>query len=186
MCFFNHCCCSVAKLCLTLCDLHGLQHIRLPCPLLSPRVCSNSYPLSQWWHPTISSSVTLSPPALNLSQHQDLFQWVFPSGGQSIGASTSAPVLPMNMQCWFSLGLTGLISLLCKGLSKVFSSTTIWKHQFFRSQPSLIVNDVVQLLFYLFFSALLRYNWHICLIGEANGTPLQYSCLENPMDGGPW
>ena len=59
MCFFNHCC-SVAKLCLTLCDLHGLQHIRLPCPLLSPRVCSNSYPLSQWWHPTISSVTPFS------------------------------------------------------------------------------------------------------------------------------
>ena len=58
MCFFNHCCCSVAKLCLTLWDLHGLQHTRLPCPLLSPRVSSNSYSLSQWWHPTISSSVT--------------------------------------------------------------------------------------------------------------------------------
>ena len=70
------CCCLVAKLYLTLCDPHGLQHSRLLCPPLSSRVCSNSCPLSQWCHPTISSSATPSPPVLNLSQHQGLFQWV--------------------------------------------------------------------------------------------------------------
>ena len=90
---------------------HGLQHPRLPCPSLSPGVCSNSCPLSRRCHPTISSSVTPSPPSLSLSQHQGLFQWVT-SGGQSIGASAS--VIPMNTQGWFPLGLTGSISLLFK------------------------------------------------------------------------
>ena len=83
-----------------------------------------------------------SPPALNLYQHQGLFQWVgFTSSGQSVGASASAPVLPMNIQGWFSLGLTGLISLLSKGLSRVFSGTTIRKHQFYSTQPSLWSNS---------------------------------------------
>ena len=79
-----------------------------------------------------------SPPAFNLSQHQGLFQW---SGGQSFGASASASVLPMSIQGWFSLGLTGLISLQFKGLSRVFSSTTAQKHQFFSAQPSLWFNS---------------------------------------------
>ena len=81
-----------------------------------------------------------SPPAFNLSQHQGLFQGVsqpFPSGGQSIGASASASVLPMNIQDWFPLGLTGWISLQSKGLSRVFSNTTVQKHQFFSTQLSL-------------------------------------------------
>ena len=121
--------------------LHELQHARLPCLSLALRLCSNSCPLSQWCHPTISSSVTPSPLALSLSQHENLFQWVclhsfpawgsfpmsclFTSGGQSIGASASASALPMNIQDWFPLGLTDLISLLSKGLSRVFSSTTV-------------------------------------------------------------
>ena len=76
-------------------------------------------------------------PSLSLSQHQGLFQWswLFASGGQSMGASTSASVLPMNIQGWFPLGLTGLISLLSKGLSGVYSSTTVQKHRFFGTQP---------------------------------------------------
>ena len=100
---------------------HGLQHIRLPCPAPSPWACSNSCPLSQWCHPTISSSVAASPPALSLSHHQGLFpvSQLFTSGGQSIGTSTSASVLPMNIQGWFPLRLTGLISLQSKGLSRV-------------------------------------------------------------------
>ena len=108
--------------------LHGLQYARLPCP--SPRVCSNSCPLRLWCHPTFSSSVAPSSPVLNLSQHQGLFQWVgsWHQGGQSSGASALASVLPINIQGWFPLGLTGLFSLLSKGLSRVFSSTTIWKH----------------------------------------------------------
>jgi len=129
---------SVAQLCLTL-RLHGLQHTRLPCPSPTPGACSDSSPLSRWCHWTISSSVIPSPPAFNLSQHQGLFQWVsfFASGGQSIGVSASASVLPMNIQDWFPLGWTGLISFQSKGLSRLFSNTTVWKHQFFGVQLSL-------------------------------------------------
>ena len=109
---------------------HKLQHARLLCPPLPPEVCLNSCPLSWWCHPTISSSdapfsFPQSLPALGFFSMSPLFT----SGGQSIRASAS--VLPMNSQGWFPLGLTGLVSLLSKGLSRVFSSTTIWKHQFF-------------------------------------------------------
>ena len=122
---------------------HGLQHARLFCPSLSPRVCSNSCSLSQWCHPTISSSVVpFSPclqsfPASGFSPMSHLFQ----SGDQSIGASASTSVLPKNIQGWFPLGWTGLISLQSKGLSRVFSRTTVWKHQLFGSQPSLWSNS---------------------------------------------
>ena len=109
---------------------------RLPCPPLCPGICSHSCPLSQWCYPTTLSSVTPSPPALNLSQHQGLFKCqLFTSGGQSIGASASASVLPMNIQDWFPLGWTGWISTLSKELSRVFSSTAVWKHQLFHAQP---------------------------------------------------
>ena len=114
---------------------HELQHARLPCPLPYPRVCSNSCPLSQWCHPTISSSVTpfssclQSFPALGSFPMSQLFA----SGGQSIGSSASAPVLPMNIHGLFSLGMTGLISLKSKSLS----NTTVQKHQFFSAQLSL-------------------------------------------------
>ena len=111
-----------------------MQHARLPCPSPSPRVCSNSCPLSQWCHPTISSSVVpfssslLSFPGLgSLPMNQ-----VSSSEGRSIGASASASVLPMDIQVWFPLGCTGLISLQSKGLScspRVFSNTTVQKHQ---------------------------------------------------------
>ena len=118
---------------------HGLQHSRLPCPSLRPGVCSNSCPWSQWCHPTISSSVA------RFSSYPQSFpvlgsfpmSWLFASGGQSTGTLTSASVLPLNIQGWFPLGLTDLISLLSKGLSRVFSSTTARKHQFFGAQPSL-------------------------------------------------
>ena len=117
---------------------HGLQHVRFPCPSLSPRVCSNSCPLSQWCHPTISSSVTY------FSSHPQSFPasgsfpicWLFASGSSSIWASALASVLPVNSQNWFPLGWTGLISLLSKGLSRVFPNTTVQKHQFFGAQPS--------------------------------------------------
>ena len=116
---------------------HGLQHVRFPCPL-SPRVCSNSCPLSQWCHPTISSSVTY------FSSHPQSFpasgsfpmSWLFASGSPSIWASALASVLPVNSQNWFPLGWTSLISLLSKGLSRVFPNTTVQKHQFFGAQPS--------------------------------------------------
>ena len=102
---------------------HGLQHDRLPCPSLSLGVCSNSCPLSRWCYLSISSSV----PVFSYPQYSPA-SWLFTSSGQSIRASALAPVLPMNIQGWFCLGLTGLISLLSKGLSRVFTSTTIWKH----------------------------------------------------------
>ena len=119
---------------------HGLQHARLPCPSLSPRVCSNSCPLSWWCHPAILSSVAhfsclqsiLASGSFPVSQ-------LFASGGQSIGTSASASVLPMIIPGWFPLGLTGLISL--QGLSRVFSRTAIQKHQFSSAQPSLWSNS---------------------------------------------
>ena len=125
--------------------LHGLQHARLPCPSLSPGVCSNSCPLSGWCHPTISSSVALFSclHSFPVSESFPMNQ-LFISGGQSIGASASASVLPVNIQDLFPLGLTGWISLLSKGLSMVFSNTTIRKHQFFGIQPSLWSNSHIQ------------------------------------------
>ena len=115
----------------------GLQHTRLPCPSPSPRACSNSSPLSQWCHPTISSSVVPFSSCLQSfpTSESFLMSQLFTSGGQSIGASAS--VLPMNIQDWFPLGLTGFISLKSKGPSRVFSNTTIQKHRFFSTQPSL-------------------------------------------------
>ena len=106
---------------------HGLQHTRLPCPSPSPGACSNSCPLSQWCHPTISSSVIPSSSYLHSfpASGSFLMSWLFTSGGQSIGASASTSVLPMSIQGWFPLRLTGLISLLSKGLSGVFTTTTV-------------------------------------------------------------
>ena len=118
---------------------HGLQHARLPCPSPTPRACSNWCPSSQWWHPTISSSVVpfssclQSFPALGSFPRSQFFT----SGGQRIGVSASASVLPMNIQDWFPLGFTGLIFLQSKGLSRVFSNTTVQKHQFLGTQLSL-------------------------------------------------
>ena len=126
------------SLCLTL-RPHGLQHARLPCPSLSPRGCSDSC-LSSWWcHLTISSSVNPFSSCLQSFPASGSFpmSWCFTSGGQSIGASASAWSLPMNIQGWFHLGSTRLISLLSKGLWRVFSNTTASKHQFFSTQPSL-------------------------------------------------
>ena len=111
----------------------ALQHTRPPCPSLSPGVCSNTCPLSQWCHPTISSSVApFFCPQSFLALRSFSMSWVFTSCGQSIGASASATVFPMNIQSWFPLGLTSfLISLQSKGLSRVFSGTRVQKHQFF-------------------------------------------------------
>ena len=118
---------------------HGLQHARLLCPSLSPRVWSNSCPLSQWCNPTVSSSVVLffSCPQSFPESGSFPISRLFTSGGQSIGASTSAPLFAMNTQSWFSLGLTGLTSLQSKRLSRVFSSITVQKQQSFSAQPSL-------------------------------------------------
>ena len=135
-----NCCCSVAKSCLILWP-HGLQHTSLP-DLSYLSVCSNSCPFSWWSHPTILSSVApfSSCPQSFPASGSFPMSLLFTSGGQSIGTSASASVLPI--QGWFPLGLTGFISQLSKGLSKVFSSTRVWDHQFFMilfesTQPSL-------------------------------------------------
>ena len=119
----------------------GLWHARFPCPSPTPRACSNSCPSSQWCHPTISSSVILfsfcfclQPFPASESFPRSQF---FTSGGHSIGASASTSVLLMNIQDWSPLGWTGWISLQSKGLSRVFSNTTVQKHQFFSTQLSL-------------------------------------------------
>ena len=127
--------------------LHGRQHARLPFPPLSPGVCSNSCLLSRWCYLTISSSAALfffclqSFPASGSWPMSQLFA----SGGQSIGVSAPAPVLPVNIQCWFPLGWTGLISLKSKGRSRVFFNITTPEHQFFSAQnygpPLTFVND---------------------------------------------
>ena len=120
---------------------HRLQQASLPCPLLSSRVYSNSCPLSWWHYPTTSSSVTpysFCPQSFPASGSFPMSQ-LFALGGQSIGASAS--VLPMSIQGLFPLGLIGLISLLSKGLLRVFSSTAICKHEFFGAQPSLWSNS---------------------------------------------
>ena len=113
---------------------HRLQHTRLPCPSPTPRAYSNSCPSSWWCHPTISSfsSHLQSFPASGSFQMTQYFT----SGGQSIRVSASALVLPMNIQGWFPLGLTGFISLQSKGLSRVFSNTIVQKHHFFSAQLS--------------------------------------------------
>ena len=150
---------------------HGLQHNsflfynkispgNLPCPSPTPGPCSNSCPSSQWSHPTISSSVIPFSCLQSFPESESFpMSQLFASGSQSIGAPASTSVLPTNIQDWFPLGLTGFISLQSKELSRVFSNTTVQNHQLFRTQ--------------LFF-------------GEGNGNPLQYSCLETPMDGGAW
>ena len=117
---------------------HGLQHARLPWPSLTPEACSNSCPLSRWCHPTILSSVIPYFSCLQSCLASGSFQISqFTSDGRSIGASALASVLPMNIQDWLPSELTGLISLQSKGLSRVFSNTTVQKHQFFSAQLSL-------------------------------------------------
>ena len=117
---------------------NGLQHTRPHCPSPTPGVYSNSCPLSRWCHPTTSSSVIpffclQSFPASESFQMNQFFT----SGGQNTGISASASVLPMNIQDWFPFRMDWLISLQSKGLSRVLSSTTIWKHQFFGLKPCL-------------------------------------------------
>ena len=115
---------------------HESQHTRPPCPSPTPGVYPNSCPSSQWCHPAISSSVVpfsscpQSLPASESFPMSQLFSW----GGQSIGVSASASVLPMNIQNWSPLGWTGWISLQSRGLSRVFSNTTVQKHQFLSAQ----------------------------------------------------
>ena len=160
-----------------------LQHIRLPCPWLSPRVFPSLCPLSRWCFPTISSSAALfsfCPQSFLESRFFPVSQ-LFISGGQSTRASTS--VLPMNIQGWFPSVLTCLISFLSKELSRVFSSTTIQKHQFFSAQPSFPGGSTGK--------ESTCNAGELGLIpglgrspGEGNGYPLQYSGLENSQSMG--
>ena len=116
---------------------HGLQHARLPCPSPTPRACSHSCKSSQWCYPTISSSVIPFSSYFQSFAASGSFprSQFFGSGGQSIGVSASASVLLMNIQDWSHLELTGLTSLLSKGLLRVFSSSTVQRHRFFGTQP---------------------------------------------------
>ena len=118
---------------------HELQHSRPPCPSPTPGVHTNPCPLGRWCHPTISCSITpfsSCPQSFPASGSFPMSQ-LFASGGQSVGVSASTSVLPMNTQDWFPLGGTVWISLQSKGLSRVFSNTTVQKHQFFGAQLSL-------------------------------------------------
>ena len=118
---------------------HGLQHTRPPCPSPTPGIYPNSSALSWWCHSTISSSVIPFSSCLQSFPASGSFKMsqLFTSGGKNIGVSASTLVLPMNIQDWFPLGWTGWISLQSKGLSRVFSNTTVHKHQFFGAQVSL-------------------------------------------------
>ena len=122
---------------------HGLHHTRLPCPSPTPRVHPNSCPLSRWCHPTISSSVVPFSACLQFfpASRSSQMSQLFVSGGQNIRLSASTSVLPMNTQDWSPLEWTGWTSLQSKGLSRVFSNTTVQKHQFFGPQLSLQFNS---------------------------------------------
>ena len=135
---------SAAQSCPTLCDCMDCStHTRLPCPSPTPRACSNSCPPSRWCHPTILSSVFPFSSCLQSFPPSESFPMsqFFTSGGQSIGASTSVSVLPTKVQDWSPSGWTGWISLQSQGLSRVFSKTTVQKHQFFSTQFALRSNS---------------------------------------------
>ena len=125
---------------------HEPQHTRPPYPSPTPRVHPNPCPLSWWYHPTLSSSVVTFSSCPQCFPASGSFQMsqLFASGGQSIGVSASKSVLPMNTQDWYPLGCTSWISLQPKGLTRIFSNTTIQKHQFFRAQPSSQSNSHTQ------------------------------------------
>ena len=154
---------------------HGLQHARLPCSSLAQRICSSSCLLSRWCHPTISSSVIPFSSCLQSFPASASFPMskLFASGGQSTGVSASTSVLPMNIQDWFPLGWTGLISLLSKELSRVSSNTTVQRHQFFSSQPSLQSNSHIhtwlQEKSYLWLDRPLLANWYLCFLTQCLG-----------------
>ena len=144
-------------------QLHGLQQARLPCSSLSPGICSKSYPLSGWCHPTISSSLSpfSSYPQSFPASGSFPMSWLFTSGSQSIGASASTSVHPVNIQGWYLLGLAALISLQSKELSRVFSSTIVQKHRhsaFFMvqvSHPYITTGKTIALTLWTFVSRML-------------------------------
>ena len=133
---------------------HGLQHSSLPCPSPTPRVYSNSCASSQWCHPTISSSVVPFSSCLQSFPTSGSFQisQFFASGGQSIGVSASTSILPMSIQDLFPSGWTGWISLLSKGFSRVFFSTTVQKHLLFLLRHTLKIYSKPRWLLLIFFS----------------------------------
>ena len=182
---------------------HGLQHTRPLCASPTPRICSNSCPLSQRCHPTSSSSVIPFSSCLQSFPASGSFPMspLSTSDVQSIRASASASDFPMNIQDWFPLGLSDLISLLSKGLSGVFSSTTVQKHLFFSAQSSLWSNSHLQHDYWKNYTDYIDLpdssigKDSVCnagdpglmpgsgrYAGEGIGYPLQYSGLENSMD----
>ena len=138
---FWYYCCSVTKSCPTLCYPIDCSMPGFPVLHYLLEIAQTRCPMSQWCHPSISSSVCLFCPQSFVASGSFLMNLLFASGHQSIGASALASVLPMNIQGWFPLGLIDLIPLLSKGLPRVFSSTTVWKHQFFVAQLSLWANS---------------------------------------------
>ena len=146
---------------------HEPQHVRPPCPSPTAGVYPNPCPLSQWCHPTISSSVVpfFSCPQSFPASGSFRMSQLFTSAGQSIGVSASTSVFPMNTQDWSSLGWTGWISLQSKGLSRVFSNTTVQKHQFFGTQPSSQSNSYI----HTFSSPAGTFEWN-----APNGSPYSY------------
>ena len=168
---------------------HGLQHTRLPCPSPTPGTCSNLCPSSWWYHPTISSSV------VSFSSHLQSFpasgsfprSQFFASGGQSIGASALASVLPVNIQDWFPLGLTSLISLNSKGFSRVFSNTTVQKLSFFivrRSHPYMTTGKTIALTSRTFVSKVMSLLFNmlsrLVIAFLPRSKPLLISWLQSP------
>ena len=143
---------------------HGQQHARPPCPSLTPRAYLYSCPSSLWCPPTISSSVV--PFSSCLQSGSFPVSQFFTSGGQSIGTSASASVLSVNIQGWFPLGLTGLISLQSKGLSRIFSNTIVQKYEFIGTQLSLWSNSHIHMWLLekpeLWLDGLLSAKWCLC------------------------
>ena len=150
---------------------HGLQHTRLPCPPPSPGTCSNSSPLSRWCHPTISSSVIPFSSCLQSFLYLGFFlmSWLFTSGDQNIGASASASVLPMNIQSWFPLGLTSLISLQSKRLKNLHQhhswNMSILQHSAFfmlqLSHPYMTIGKTVALTRWIFIGKVMSLLFNI-------------------------
>ena len=179
---------------------HGLQYARLPCPSPTPRACSNSCPESRWCHPISSSSVVPFSSCLQSfpASRSFLIGQFFASGGQSTRVSSSASVLPMNIQGWFPLGLTDLISFAAQGILKNLlqhhsSRVSIpWCSAFFIvqfSHPYMTTGKTIAFTRWTFIGKVMSLLFNMLsrfVIGEGNGNPLQCSCLVNPMDWGAW
>ena len=167
---------------------HGLQHARLPCPSPTPGACSNSCPLRRWCHPSISSSVAHFSSCPHSFPVSGLFHWVGLLHQVAKVLELQLQHNPSNDQDWFPLGLTGLISLLSKGLSRVFSSTTILKHHFFSAQlshPYMTTGKIIVLTTCSFVGKAMSLLFHtqsrfvIAFLLRSNYT-VQYCCLESP------